>query len=216
MVNAEKCEMNVFNTWKKLDEMSLMIKSLWVVIVILMVLNVLMFMGWKSAPSKLRIYIPPNLSQGVLVSPTEVPKNTVYAFAFQIFTAINTWTNNGTKDYQNNIAAYRNYLSPSFYESLENDYQKRMANGALSRTRIMSGVSGQGYQPSDVKPLGNDTWLVNIQLQIKESVGASVVKNVIMDYPLMITRVNESIQDNPWGLSINGFSSEPYRVKTII
>ena len=80
----------------------------------------------------------------------------------------------------------------------------------------MSGVSGMGYQPSDVKPLGNGTWQVQLHVQIVETLDGSVIKNVIMDYPLIVSRVHASIQVNPWGLAITGFNEQPYRIKTIV
>ena len=89
-------------------------------------------------------------------------------------------------------------------------------NGELTRKRIMSGVSGMGYKPSDVKVLGNGTWLVNMHLQIIETLEGSVIKNVIMDYPLVVSQIHASMQVNPWGLQIAGFNKHPYRIKTIV
>lgn len=206
----------MFSAWKKIDQMSAAIKTLWGVVGVLVLLNIFMWAGWKSAPQQLRLYIPPDLSRGAMISPENVPKSTVYAFAYQIFTAINTWTNSGDKDYKANITSYKNYLSTSFYNDLLKDYQSRKDVGALDRTRMMTGVTGMGYTPTNVKKLGDGTWLVNMQLEITEEVGSSDVKKVVMDYPIIVAKVNESIQVNPWGLVIKGFYQEPYRKKTII
>jgi len=151
-----------------------------------------------------------------MITPHHIPKSTVYAFAYQIFTAINTWTDSGQADYEKNIQAYKDYLSVRFYQKLQTDYQHRRENGALSRQRMMSGVTGMSYTPADVKSLGNGTWRVNMHLQIVETVNGSVVKNVIMNYPLMVARVHESIQVNPWGLALAGFYQPPYRLKTLV
>lgn len=206
----------IFNYWKKFDQLGSVIKTLWLVIFILVFINIIMFIGWKSAPQKLRIYLPPDLSQGAMIKPNEIPKSTIYAFAYQIFTAINTWSNNGEKDYKENINSYKNYLSAEFKSDLLIDYSKRESEGALGRKRIMAGVSSMGYDPKDVKVLGNGAWIVDIKLQITETIGASVVKSVFMDYPIIIAKINESIQVNPWGLIIKGYYKEPYRIKTII
>lgn len=206
----------VFNAYKYFDQQQQVIKALWIFIGLLMVINIYMFIGWQSVPLHQRLYLPPDLSAGKLLKTESIPKNTIYAFGYQIFTAINTWNDSGEIDYKKNIAQYRNYLSPSFQQNLHEDYKKREASGALSRKRIMSGVSGRGYKPKLVKYLGNGTWRVDMALQIQESVSGSVVKNVIMDYPLLIERVNESIQDNPWDLVVAGFYAPPYRIKTFI
>jgi len=209
--------MNIlFNAWKKFDELTLTIKTLWFVIGLLVLVNFLLIIGWISAPSRLRVYLPPDLTQGALIKVNEVPKSTVYAFAYQIFTAINTWTNSGADDYKKNINAYKNYLSPKFYQELLEDCATRSTTGALGRQRLVTGVSSMGYDPKDVEILGDGTWLVNMHLKIQETVNGSVVKDVTMDYPIVISRVNASIQVNPWGLAIQGYYKDPKRIKTSI
>lgn len=206
----------VFNAWKKFDELTLTIKSLWCLIGILVLINFLLLIGWMSAPSRLRVYLPPDLTQGALMKVGTIPKSTIYAFSYQIFTAMNTWTNSGTEDYKKNINAYKNYLSPKYYRELLEDYDTRTSNGELGRQRLVTGVSSMGYDPKDVEILGDGTWLVNMHLKIQETVNGSVVKDVLVDYPLVIARVNASIQVNPWGLVIQGYSKDPTRIKTNI
>jgi len=206
----------IFNVWKKFDELGLTIKSLWVVIGILVFLNIFLVFGWMRMPSRLRIYLPPDLTQGAMLKPGKIPKSTVYAFGYQIFTAINTWTDSGSSDYRKNINAYENYLSPSFYQELLEDHATRAANGSLGRQRLVTGVSGMGYSPQDVRILGDGTWLVDLHLKIQETVNGSVVKDVVMDYPLVVSRIHTSIQVNPWGLAITGYNKDPHRVKTNI
>lgn len=206
----------IFQVWKRLDQLTLTIKSLWVMIIILLACNFLLFVGWKSSPKLLRIYLPPDLSQGAMIQPETINKNTVYSFAYQIFTAINTWTQDGQEDYSNNINAYRNYLSSHFYQTLLEDMKARQQEGALSRQRLVSGITGLGYSSSSVEVLGKDTWLVTLQLQIQESVDGALVKQIEENYPLVVTRVNTSVQINPWGLIISGFKSPPHRTKTTI
>ena len=206
----------LFKAWKKLDQQGVAIKNLWVFVGVLIVLNLFLLISLAAAPKQLRVYVPPDLSRGAMLKPGNIPKATVYAFAFQIFTALNSWPDSGMKEYGKNINSYRNYLSPAFYQQLEQDKLDRSSNGELSRKRIMSGVSGMGYQPIDVTILGNGTWLVKMQLQIMETLEGAVIKNVIMTYPLIISRVHTSIQINPWGLEIRGYNQHPYRVKTIV
>lgn len=206
----------LFKAWKKIDQQGAAIKSLWIVIAILVVVNLFALLFLATAPDRIRIYIPPDLSHGAMLKAGVPNKSNVYAFAFQIFTAINSWPDSGTENYEKNIAAYKDYVSASYYAQLQDDVRQRTENGELGRTRIMSGVSGMGYKPSDVKSLGNGAWLVNLHLQIIETMEGSVIKNVIMDYPLVINQVHESIQLNPWGFSIAGFQQSPYRIKTIV
>lgn len=206
----------IFQMWKRLDQLHITIKTLWIMIGLLIICNSLLFIGWKSSPKLLRIYLPPDLSQGAMIQPEKITKNTVYAFAYQIFTAINTWTKTGQDDYINNINAYHNYLSSHFYQTLLADVNSRQQEGALTRQRLVSGITGLGYNTTSVKVLGKDTWIVILQLQIQESVDGALVKQIEETYPLLVTRVNTSIQINPWGLEISGFQAPPHRTKTLI
>jgi integrating conjugative element protein (TIGR03746 family) len=206
----------LFPAWEYKDQQNAIVRVLWRTIGILVVLNFLLFLGWKTAPTQLRVFIPPNIEQGGFFKADTIPPSTVYAFAYQIFTALNTWTNGGEHDYKANIYSYKNYFSDKFFHELVADYTERSATGALSRNRVMSGVTGSGYSPQSVKPLGNGTWEVDLKLHIAETVDATVVKDVIVDYKLMVANINESIQLNPWGLQIVGFSQESERVKTLI
>jgi integrating conjugative element protein (TIGR03746 family) len=208
--------MQLFNVWKKFDELNLTIKCLWAVIIILALLDIFLVAGWMNSPSRMRVYLPPDLTQGAMIKPGAIPKSTIYAFGYQIFTAINTWTDEGATDYKKNLNAYKNYLSSRFYRELLEDYATRAANGSLGRQRLVTGVSNHRYSPQDVKILGDGIWLLDLHLKIQETVDGSVVKDVVMDYPLIISRIRTSIQVNPWGLAITGYNKEPRRIKTNI
>lgn len=205
-----------FPAWQEQAQQRDMIRTLWVVIGLLVVLNGLLFIGWQTAPTRLRLFIPPNIEQGAWLKADAIPPSTVYAFTYQIFTAVNTWTNGGEEDYKRNIAAYKNYFSDPFFRELLTDYTERAANGALMRHRVMAGVTGSGYTPSSVKSLGDGTWEVHLLLHLVETVDASVVKDVTLDYGFRVANINESIQLNPWGLQIVGFTQRAERLKTLI
>ncbi|MFN7097988.1 MAG: PFL_4703 family integrating conjugative element protein [Gammaproteobacteria bacterium] len=205
-----------FTLWKKMDADNQLIKALWCVIGIMVCVNTLLMIGWQSAPHRLTVYIPPDITQGATVKPGNIPASDVYAFAFQIFTAINTWSLVGEKDYPEAIHDYRYYLTTHFYNALQADYHERSQDGSLSRTRMMSGFSGMGYQDVSVKILGKNTWEVDLTMHVVEEVGNSVVKDVLITYPMRVVRVDTSIALNPWGLALDGFVSDPVRVKTFV
>ncbi len=206
----------MFKAWKRFDQLTLTVKTLWVVIALLVGLNTVALVGLATAPDRLRIYLPPDLSAGATLKPEQVPKATVYAFAFQIFTAINSWTTSGTQEYGKNLNGYQRYLSPAFYTALEQDKQARTSNGELARQRLMSAVSGDGYSLASVKVLGNGTWLVTLHLQLVETLDGQVIKRVIMAYPLVVSQVQASLAVNPWGLVLSGYQQAPYRLKTVV
>lgn len=205
----------IFNTWKKFDELALTIKTLWSVIALLVVINLVLMMLWNNQKDAMRIYIPPDLSQGVYVKPGEANKSNVYSFAFQIFSAINTWNQSGEDDYRKNIAMYRGYLSDSFYQKLMNDYKNRSSNGELMRIRIMGTDPSTPLDDEFIHYVGNGTWHVELHVEIEETVNGTIVKHVTMCYPIIVQQINTSIQNNPWGFVISGYYNKPYRVKTL-
>ena len=194
----------------------MVIKTLWIVIAIISGLFAMQSVSIYSIPNRLRLYVPPNLSRGADLKVGKIPASNVYGFVYQIFLQINSWPKSGTKNYLSNIHNYRNYLSNRFYHALMQDEQRRANDGELGRKRIMSGVAGYPYTPSDVKSMGDGTWEVDIPLQIQESVNRDMVKNVIIDYSFLVSRVHESILLNPMGMVISGFAKRPYRLKTIV
>lgn len=53
-------------------------------------------------------------------------------------------------------------------------------------------------------------------MRLTEFKNGQAVKDVEILYPLKITRVNVSQQNNPYGLAIAGFISNPERLRTYI
>lgn len=205
-----------FALWKKIQTSERIIKSLWGVVGILVVLNVLLFFGWQSAPSRMTIYIPPDITQGTKERPNSIPNADVYAFAFQIFSAMNTWSHSGEQDYVNAIRGYRYYLTPRFLSQLKMDEKQRSRTGSLQRTRIMTGFTGMGFDRHSVRKLSENTWLVTLKMRVQERVGKTIVKDVLINYPLRVVKINMSISLNPWSLAIDSFESPPTRLKTFI
>ncbi len=208
----------MFKAWKKIDQQGAAIKSLWLVIAVLVVANFYVVTRLANVPNTLRVYVPPSViaGSGAKLKPNEVPSTTVYGFAFEIFSTINSWPTSGEEDYKKNISEYRNYLSPAFKRALFEDAQNREASGALMRTRIVSGIANMGYDANSVQYKGNNTWSVNLKLHLLETVDNNTTKDVFIEYPLLVKRVAMPITLNPWGLVIIGYASSPTRIKTII
>lgn len=206
---------STFNAWKKFSELSIAIKTLWGLIGVLIFLNLILMTLWSRQQESLRIYIPPDLSQGVYVKPGEANKANVYSFAFQIFSAINTWEQNGETEYKKNIGLYKNYMSDQFYQKLMVDYDKRLSHGELMRIRIMGIDPNNPLDNRFIHYVGNGTWHVDLHVNIEETVNGSVVKHITMCYPMVVQQVNTSIQSNPWGFVLSDYYGKPSRVKTV-
>ncbi len=205
-----------FNAWKKEDRDLMLIRTLRGGIGLLFVLCIILAAGWMTAPSHLRIYIPPDISNGATIKVSEVPNSLIYSFAYELWQEINYWPEDSGQNYAKNIKTYAAYLTPGFQQSLLQELAELKATGQLQRQRFMQGISGAAYSPENVKKIGADTWEVDLSVRLMEFKNNQPVKDVEILYPLKITRREVSHNDNPYGLALAGFMTPPVRGKTYI
>lgn len=129
---------------------------------------------------------------------------------------INYWPEAGDVDYQKNIRHYWSYLTPSFKTELLNESEELKASGQIQRIRYLQGLSGAAFDSVNVKKISSDTWEVDLKMRLTEYKNSQSVKDVEIIYPLKVTRINVSPRNNPYGLAIAGFVSEPKRLNTYI
>jgi hypothetical protein len=96
------------------------------------------------------------------------------------------------------------------------DVQNLKDSGQVERQRFLQGLTGSAYESANVKKLSSDTWEVDLKMHLMEYKNNQPVKDVEILYPLKVTRMNISVQDNPYGLALAGFVSPPLRLKTTI
>ncbi len=205
----------MFKAYQQLQQQNAVVKSLSIVIALLLMILLTLALVWNHLPLQRRMFLSQDMSTGAVIKEGQIPKSTIYHFAFDMFSAINTWTNSGTINYRKNIYHFHNYLSKPFFNALNKDAFNRKDNGSLARQRVMKGVSSMGYLPSRVKQLAKNLWQVTIAFEIKESIDGKTIKNVISGYPLLIKKTNDSIAINPWGLRIIGFAQQPFQIKRL-
>jgi integrating conjugative element protein (TIGR03746 family) len=202
------------NAWKKEDRDAALIRALRGVIGLLFVLSLILAAGWMTAPSHLRIYIPPDISNGATIKINEVPNPLIYSFAYELWQEMNYWPQDGSQDYGKNLTAYAAYLTPDFQQVLRQELVDLKAAGQLQRQRFMQGISGAAYDVQNVKKVSRDTWEVDLHVRLMEFKNNQPVKDIEVLYPLKITRREVSHQDNPYGLALAGFMFAPVREKT--
>jgi len=151
-----------------------------------------------------RVYVPPNLTQGVVTRFDEVPAPVVYTFAHYIFQQLNRWQNDGEVDYPKQLYRLQGFLTPSCIEAFREDMnQKRRLGELRSRARMMEEVSGQGYQRQRVFQETEDRWRVWLDVQLTETIAHHEVKNVYLRYELTVVRFDVDKEVNPWGLAFS-------------
>ncbi|MEO8964692.1 MAG: DUF2895 family protein, partial [Gammaproteobacteria bacterium] len=140
----------------------------------------------------------------------------IYSFAYEIWQELYYWPEENGDDYPKNIRTYWSYLTPKFKSELLEDYADLKASGQMQRIRYLQGLSGAAYDSVNVKKIGNDTWEVDLKMRLTEFKNNQAVKDVEIIYPIKVTRINASTQNNPYGLALAGFVTEPQRQKTYI
>ncbi len=205
-----------FKAWKKEDRDMALIRAQRGFIGILCLGCLILAAGWMTAPSHLRIYIPPDISNGATFKINDVPNPLIYSFAYELWQEINYWPDDNGQDYAKNLKQYAAYLTPAFQQSLLQELSELQAAGQIQRQRFMEGISGAAYDPQNVKKLGPDTWEVDLNVRLMEYKNNEPVKDVEILYPLKITRRDVSQSNNPYGLALAGFIAPPIRGKTYI
>ncbi len=196
------------------------IRTLWIVIVLAFVMNAFAIIGWMHVQSRIQIHVPPHIpASGLTITQGEIPKTTVYSFAFYVWQSINHWSHNGMQDYKQQIKRFSPLLTPAFKVRLVQNYNQLFDQGELQdRIRIMQGIEGSAYSPDDVTMVGHDTWIVHLKMRLTEmmNTNAKIVKDIEMNYTLKVVRFNVDPKHNPWGLAVAGFAQSPARIKTIV
>jgi integrating conjugative element protein (TIGR03746 family) len=177
-------------------------------------LLVISVIGNVTLPRFTEVYVPPDLRMGATIKPGEVPEPNIFAFAQLIHQQVKTWHRDGASDYINNINALTYYLTPDFKADLERDFQKRMTKRELSgRVRSNSLTSGMQYSDKRVKWIGNNRWVVYLDMHVIESIDSQPVRNVVIRYPIYVVKDDIDPVKNQWGLRLDGYQSRPRRLR---
>jgi integrating conjugative element protein (TIGR03746 family) len=204
----------ITHAWRKEDADAKVIKLQKYFIGILLVVCTAFCIGWMMEPKQLTVYIPPDIRNGATMKVGTIPLPLIYSFTYEIWQELNYWPADGETDYKNNIHNYWSYLTPKFKTELLEDYDELKASGQLQRIRHLQGISGAAYDSINVKTISDDTWEVDLKMRLTEYKNNQAVKDIEVMYPLKITRVNVSTKNNPYGLVIAGYVSEPRRSNT--
>ncbi len=210
-----------FDTWKIMDFQKQKAKMLWAFIGILCVIIFLLWSsvnGIKDQLKNQRIYLTPaQVLQGGYYKTNSVSNAFVYGFSYQMFVAINTWSDNAQKDYKKNIIDYRYYITPNYRSYLNNDYENSFETGnLLDSVQTIAPYNGMGYvSGTQVKRTGDNSWVVDLRLRVTRYKDNAVLMDALYEYKVRVIRTAESIQYNPWGLALDGLVSKK-RLKTFV
>ena len=164
----------------------------------------IMSIGWMSAPDKISLHYPPDLRSGATMKIGQIDPSEVFLFAGYILQQLNSWDQDGSKDYPSKLNILRHYITPRYREELKQDILKRSKMGQLrNRVRKFSLVPGTAYREEFISLLGG-SWVVWLDVNITEHVLGEIVKDVKIRYPMRIVRYNQNPESNPWQLALDG------------
>lgn len=156
------------------------------------------------------VHLPPEMSDSTILQVGEIVPASIYAFALSVFQRLNFWENDGSEDYARQIKLHNCYLTPTFKRWLRSDIQNKHAHGELRRSRGLFSLSG--YTPERVRRINTDTWIVHLDLGLREWLQDRVVKETALRYTLRVVRFDFSAECNPWGLALDDHERLPERI----
>ena len=116
----------------------------------------------------LSISIPPDLRAGALVKPGEKHPENVFAFTTSVFMSLNSWGENGQKDYPDNIKKLLSFITPNFRNELVDDMKKKNKAGELQGiTRQLSLPAEYVFDRDTVTVVNSNEWIVKLPLEVK-------------------------------------------------
>ena len=198
--------------WNKISQDLRLIKTLIGINLFQLVIIIGLFIAIFTIPTRFTFHIPPDLSNGATLHANKIPNSYVGQFTFNIWQILNDWSKDGSKDAENNLRLYSAYLTPSFRYQLNRSYKALKSRGELQgRVRVIQPMVSQ---PPIVKKISSGKWQVILKARETEYVNGVLIKNKEIEFPFEVVKYNENEQLNPFGLAINGFTSQPFVIKT--
>ncbi len=179
---------------------------------VLALLLLVALLGWSRAPQSIRLYYPPDLSRGAVQTMGDIPKVSVYTFAFYIFQQLNRWPEDGEKDYYNRIYGLQAYLTPACYEDRMRDYDARR-HEVRGRQRSIWEIPSRGFDNNKVQVITPTSWVVGLDLHIRETYRGERIKDRAVHYPLKVVAYDVDPEENPWGLVIDCLADMPRAIE---
>ncbi|MEE9493611.1 MAG: TIGR03746 family integrating conjugative element protein [Gammaproteobacteria bacterium] len=189
------------------------IRVLWSTLIITAALAALLGIGWMQSPKNIRVYIPPDLSNGASMSLGEIKKGNIYLFALKIWQQLNRWDTDGSVDYEKKITQYKDYLTPACYQDrLDSISIKRKKRELSGRQRTIEEIPGRGFSNKRVQVNNFNSWTVSLDVQLKETMLGETIKIRHVNYPIRVVRYNVDPQNNIFGLAIDCLADAPRRI----
>lgn len=162
-----------------------------------------------TLPKEFECHFPPDLSRGGTVKVNEYQRHEVYAFTFRIWQQLYRCESDCSTEFEANIRRYGYFLTDSYRPALMAEAKRREQD---NRRRVRSVSEVGRFSDDKVVPLGNDVWIVYLDIKEVESIGGRPVREAVMRYPVIVSRFDVDRERNPWRLAIDGLQGNPTRL----
>ena len=186
-------------------------RHIWTLRMVILFLLLLLAYAIHKTSIKLEeitVHVPPDLSQGTTLKGGQIGKSNVFTFANYVMTSVNEWNTSGRDDFPKLIEEYTCVITPGFKARLERSLNQKEAQGELDRSRSVARLGP--YTDKYVNFLGNGTWVVWLDLTLKETLLGQDVKDTVIRYPVRV--IKDTRLCNPMKLAIDGYEYEPKRI----
>lgn len=200
--------------YDRLMEQKVQIKILLFLLVGMLIANIMLSFERIKSRAAIEIVQIPYIDTPTKSLIGHVPEASVYSFAGITWKMINDWENSGDKDYLENLQKYGGYLDRGFQTSLHEQFKELNQNSQLRGRQRETSISAQYYNPEgNVRQISRNMWDVNMVFRVKEYIDKTLIKDILIEYPLRVEKIPLTESKNPYGLVLAGFSGEPKRIK---
>jgi len=175
---------------------------------LLSLLLLVALVGWSRAPANIRLHYPPDLSKGAVQQVGDIPKASLYVFAYYVFQQLNRWPVDGRTDYHDQIHRLRAYFTPACFEQRLQDLGERERE-IQGRQRSVWEIPGRGFSNARVQVVAANQWVVGLDLHVQETYRGERIKDRLIHYPLRVVAYDVDPATNPWGLALDCLADVP-------
>mgnify|MGYP000044142157 FL=1 len=190
---------------RMLDEKNKTIRWLTIVIGLLIAGLIHAHMMVANMPKEWSFWTPPNIDAGGKSKIGLIPDVEAYNFSFLIFANINTWLNDGDKEYPKKLQQFKYYLSEEYASKLKKEYEQNQGS-YRNRLRSVEFVLNdeKGTPKYSVRPIGRNQFEVEAVLRVKDSISGTVIFDEERRYFFIVRNAYVPRRNNPYQMRIVG------------
>ena len=204
------------------DNLLAVIRILAVMVFFLGIVILIQSYLYRDANQHVFVDIPAHSGNG---TSTEVEigvmqKTSVYDFTQRTFQSLHRWKYDGAIEYEKNIRAFEDVLTPDYMAFLRRDQKRRKGNQLHSeltqRTRVLLPLL-TGWDENRVKEVATkngkpSAWVVLLDMELIEKYKGETIKHLYLRYPIRVVLFDSDRNRNPWMSALDGYQQKPEKL----